>query len=513
MKHSLTRQITVIVSALVAGAILLCWILNTTLLENYYIMNKKKIMTESYQTISEASEKNSLDTDEFTVTFDNICSNSNLMIMILESDWTVVRSSVNDLASMRQEFMNIVIDNENAEIIQEEDNYQLLRKKDTRLDSEYLILVGVLPNGDLILMRTAIESIHESAMISNRFLLFAGLLAILASLTVGVFAARRITKPILQLTDISKRMVELDFNAKFVRGAWRDEPKPKFKDYLRQKKQKKMTEEVTVPGNEIDQLGSYINSLSESLERTISELKAANVELQKDIEKKIQIDEMRKEFLSNVSHELKTPLALIQGYAEGLVECINDDEESRAFYCDVIIDEADKMNRMVKKLLTLNQLEFGNEQVVMERFNITELIYGVANSSKILLEQKGIELDLTGLTEEYVWADEFKIEEVITNYLSNAINHADGEKKIRIFYTKEGDLLRISVFNTGKPIPEEDLDRIWIKFYKVDKARTREYGGSGIGLSIVKAIMDSFQQKCGVINHEDGVEFWLELGQ
>jgi len=230
------------------------------------------------------------------------------------------------------------------------------------------------------------------------------------------------------------------------------------------------------------------------------------VELQDDIEKKIQIDEMRKEFLSNVSHELKTPLALIQGYAEGLQECINDDAESREFYCDVIIDEADKMNRMVKKLLTLNQLEFGNDQVVMERFNMTELITGVANSTKILREQKNIRLELENPEEAWVWGDEFKVEEVITNYMSNAINHADGEKVIRVFYT-----CSVSVFNTGQPIPEEDLDKIWVKFYKVDKARTREYGGSGIGLSIVKAIMDSLHQQCGVINHEDGVEFWMEL--
>ena len=264
-------------------------------------------------------------------------------------------------------------------------------------------------------------------------------------------------------------------------------------------------------GNEIDQLGDHMNRLSENLERTISELKTANLELQRDIEQKTKIDEMRKEFLSNVSHELKTPLALIQGYAEGLQECINDDAESREFYCEVIIDEADKMNRMVKKLLTLNQLEFGNDQVVMARFDITELILGVANSTRILMEQKEITLQLDTLEETYVWGDEYKVEEVITNYLSNAINHCEGEHKIRIFYTRCEDLLRVSVFNTGKQIPAEDLDMIWEKFYKVDKAHTREYGGSGIGLSIVKAIMDSFGQKCGVVNHEDGVEFWMEL--
>lgn len=484
-KHSLTRQITSIVSLLVAGAILLCWVLNTTLLPRYYMHNKKEVLMENYQTISNASAQNELESDEFAVTFDNLCSNGNIMALILQQDGKVLRSSVNDLDALRTEFWDVLLHGDKMEVLYSNKQYQLLKKTDTRLDSEYLVLVGVLENGDMVLMRTAVESIRESAAISNRFLLFAGAAAIVASILVAFFTTRHITKPLQQLTDISKRMVDLDFNAKY--------------------------ESDQSNSYEVEELGNHINRLSENLERTISELKTANVELQDDIEKKIQIDEMRKEFLSNVSHELKTPLALIQGYAEGLQECINDDAESREFYCDVIIDEADKMNRMVKKLLTLNQLEFGNDQVIMERFDMTELIRGVANSTRILMEQKGIRLELENSEEARVWGDEFKVEEVITNYMSNAINHADGEKLIRVFYTRSEDKLRVSVFNTGQPIPEEDIEKIWVKFYKVDKARTREYGGSGIGLSIVKAIMDSFHQRCGVINHEDGVEFWMEL--
>lgn len=484
-KNSLTRQITSIVSILVAGAILLCWVLNTTLLPRYYMHNKKHVLMENYEMISNASEQDKLESDEFTVTFDNLCSNGNIMTLILQPDGKVLRSSVNDLDALRGELWNVLLHTDDMEVLYSNDQYQLLRKNDTRLDSEYLVLVGVLENGDMILMRTAVESIRESAAISNRFLLFVGAAAIVSSLLVAFFTTRHITKPLQQLTDISKRMVDLDFNAKY--------------------------ESNRSNSYEVEELGNHINRLSENLERTISELKTANVELQDDIEKKIQIDEMRKEFLSNVSHELKTPLALIQGYAEGLQECINDDAESREFYCDVIIDEADKMNRMVKKLLTLNQLEFGNDQVVMERFDMTELVRGVANSTKILMEQKGIRLELDNPEEAWVWGDEFKVEEVITNYMSNAINHADGGKVIRVFYTRFEDKLRVSVFNTGQPIPEDDIDKIWVKFYKVDKARTREYGGSGIGLSIVKAIMDSFHQQCGVINHEDGVEFWMEL--
>ena len=264
-------------------------------------------------------------------------------------------------------------------------------------------------------------------------------------------------------------------------------------------------------GNEIDVLGDNFNKMSRKLESTISELKSANNKLQKDIEDKIKIDEMRKEFLDNVSHELKTPIALIQGYAEGLNENISDDPESREFYCEVIMDEASKMNKLVKNLLTLNQLESGKDAPVMERFDIVSLIRGVLGSMHIMIEQKEATVIFEETEPVYVWADEFKIEEVVTNYTSNALNHLEGERKVEIKVLQEEDCVKVTVFNTGTPIPEEDIPNLWNKFYKVDKARTREYGGSGIGLSIVKAIIESMNQKYGVCNYDNGVEFWFTL--
>ena len=486
-KGSLTRELVIILVGLVAGTIILCWFINTTFLEKYYMLHKQDSLIDGYDVINYASETGELNSSGFDVTFDNLCANGNIAVMIISSDRTIVRSSVNDNQVILMEFMNILFgsDGSQTEILKKADNYVIQKQTDTRLSSEYMVLYGTLSNGNLILMRTAVESIRESAKISNRFLIYVGMLAIVISAVITVFVSRRITTPVLALTDISKRMTELDFNAKYTPNAHRQ--------------------------NEIDELGEHFNRLSCTLEKTISKLKSANNELQQDIEKKTEIDEMRKEFLSNVSHELKTPLALIQGYAEGLQECINDDAESRDFYCEVIMDEADKMNQMVKKLLTLNQLEFGNEVVPMERFDLTELIHGIVNSSSILLEQNGITVTFEENEPMDAWGDEFKVEEVVTNYLSNAIHHAEFDKQIRIWYTRKDKVVRVSVFNTGKQIPEEDLDNVWIKFYKVDKARTREYGGSGIGLSIVKAIMESFHRECGVINHGDGVEFWFEL--
>jgi signal transduction histidine kinase len=300
-----------------------------------------------------------------------------------------------------------------------------------------------------------------------------------------MLVSKGISMPILRLAEISDRMTRLDFEAKY---------KPRG-------------------NNEITLLGNNINKLSESLERNISELKGANARLTRDIEEKTEIDEMRKEFLSNVSHELKTPIALIQGYAEGLSEGVIDDPENMAYYCDVISDEAAKMNEMVKKLLTLNQLEFGADTVNMERFDIVEVIQGIVRTTEILTKQNGITVRYPDGEPIYVWGDEYMTEEVITNYLSNAMNHCDYDKNIDIDVKDiEGtDKVRITVFNTGDRIPEESIEHLWEKFYKVDKARTRAYGGSGVGLSIVKAIQTSIGQKFGAENVEGGVQFWFDL--
>ena len=256
-----------------------------------------------------------------------------------------------------------------------------------------------------------------------------------------------------------------------------------------------------------------MNSLSDKLQETILELKTANNELQLDLQRRSEQEQMRQEFLANVSHELKTPIALIQGYAEGLQENVNDDPESRDFYCEVIVDEADKMNKMVKRLLSLNQLEFGNGQVHLEHFDVQEVIKSVLASSEILFRQKEITLSFNESEPVYVWADEYMTEEVVMNYVSNAVNHTGGERIIEVKIQSVEGHARVSVFNTGEKIPEEEIGKIWNKFYKVDKARTREYGGNGIGLSIVKAIMEAHNQRFGVKNYDNGVEFWFELDE
>lgn len=487
MKHSIRAKLTLIILMITTGTVLLCWFINNTFLERYYFMNKQQVLENAYFEIGNLLGESNRSREATGLELEKLGAGNNITYIIMESEEgapQTVYYNVQDPRTMENILLPYLFGIGESEIIKSTQNYSLRMAKDNRYHTNYLELSGTMPDGAYMLIRTPVESIRESVQISNKFLAYGGFAAVLFSTLAMIFIAKRFTRPILELADISEEMSKLNFDVK----------------YKRQDK------------DEIGILGNSMNQLSERLEKTISELKSANNELQNDIEQKIQIDEMRKEFLSNVSHELKTPIALIQGYAEGLLDGINDnDRESQQFYCEVIIDEADKMNKMVKKLLNLNQIEFGNEQLAMERFDLNELICGVLQSVEILARQNGIEICYTETEPVFVWADEYQIEEVVTNYVSNAIHHAAYEKKITIRLERRGDVVRVCVFNTGERIPEEELDKIWIKFYKVDKARTREYGGSGIGLSIVAAIMKAHHRECGVRNCENGVEFWFEL--
>lgn len=465
-----------------------CLVINLFFMEQFYVQNKREAIIQAYRSIAQAISDGDITSEEFDVEITHICERYNIEMIVLDADSLTIKSSANNAEQLTKILWDNILDsgnNNDKEIIDIGEGYTLQIEKDRATGRKYLEMWGVVGAGNLILVRSTMESIKDSVSISNTFMAYVGVIAIVVGSVVILYISKKITDPIKRLYLISDKMKNLNFEAKY--------------------------ENTENYNNEIDILGQNMNELSETLEQTIKELKNANITLKQDIAQKEEIDEMRKEFLSNVSHELKTPIALIQGYAEGLREGINDDPESRDFYCDVIMDEASKMNMMVKKLLTLNQLEFGNEKANMDRFDIVELVRNYIKSAELLARQKEATIQFDVEEPIFVWGDEFKVEEVLQNYYSNALNHIDGEKIIEIKVVKLDNHARVSVFNTGKPIPKESIGHIWEKFYKVDKARTREYGGSGVGLSIVKAIMESMNQAYGVINYDNGVEFYFEL--
>ena len=446
-------------------------------------MNRKqKSMINSYENVNEIMQKYTdlqIDKDTMCADMENISTAKGISVLVVDSSWcTIYVSTQGDDSMMERLRMSIfngdifknngsqdkapepkdqeddsdnpadkddkkehrkrledIIDMsgtslvENRTIISSNDNYTLQKVYDERLGDYYLEIWGTLDNGYSIILRTPIQGIKDNVNISTTLIKYVGG----AILAVGIIAAfvvsTYITRPIKQLSNIAEKMSEMDFNARY---------------------------EGSDKG-EIGLLGKSMNNMSEKLEQNIAELKKANLELKKDIDKKEKLEIMRTDFLSNVSHELKTPIALIQGYAEGLKEGITDDPESMEFYCDVIMDEANKMNTMVKRLLTLNQIEFGNDEPEMERFDINELIASVADANAIRAGQKNMSIVFDNRNEHnFVWADEYKTEEVLTNYISNALNHCDGKRAIEVRTEKSenGGTITVTVYNSGKILKE-----------------------------------------------------------
>lgn len=547
MKKSIRRRIMFLFIGLMTGVLLVIWGINSWWLEGYYTSQKVRVMEEAYATIDDAvmervdagenigdvitremereweifsqlakppfeEEENGEDQKrdglqegpeegEKTLgeelrqeldatllgTIRHYGENNNITIVLIDSaTGKAVLNSGREGDFLAQKAQRYVLGRENgrSETLVEEDNYVIEKTHDRRMGRNYLEGWGFFSdNNTLFLMQMPLASIRESVALTNRFTTYVGIVALVFGSIVMYLATWQVANPVMKLAVLSERMSNLDFEARYEGNAQ----------------------------DEVGVLGRSMNKLSQKLKETIGELQDANRQLQQDIEEKIQIDEMRKDFIANVSHELKTPIALIQGYAEGLTEGMAEDAQSRDYYCEVIMDEADKMNKMVKQLLTLTALEFGKDTPVMTTFDITEMIRDYLNSASILLQQKEAKVVFEEPGPLYVRADEFKIEEVLQNYLGNAMNHLDGERRIRVRASRTGDQVTVWVYNTGARIPEEDLPNLWTKFYKVDKARTRAYGGSGIGLSIVKAVMDAHHQTCGVANVEDGVEFFFTL--
>lgn len=535
--HSIRHRIMLIFIALMAFVLVAIWAVNNWWLERYYMDEKLKVMEQAYAAIDavvmekvlagesigdviseevadewelwgQTAGKDGMDADDgrgqkyddpvdntspalksgtLLGTIRSFRDESNInMVLIDSSTGKALLSSGFESDFLAQKVQRYVLgqgDNR-AKTLKEHDNYVVEANFDFRSRNSYMESWGFFSdNSTLFIMSMPLASIQESVELSNRFTTSVGLIALVFGSILMYFVTKRVTNPIMKLSRLSERMSHLDFDASYEDDAQ----------------------------DEIGVLGRSMNTLSDKLKETIGELQEANRQLQHDIEEKIQVDEMRKEFIANVSHELKTPIALIQGYAEGLAEGMCEDKESRNDYCEVIMDEAGKMNKMVKQLLTLSALESGNDTPVLSTFDLTELIQDLISSAGILIQQNNAQVVFTQTEPIYVQADEFKIEEVLTNYLNNAMNHLEGERQIRISTEQQGDVVKVRVFNNGNLIPEEDIPNLWTKFYKVDKARTRAYGGSGIGLSIVKAIMDAHHQNCGVENVDGGVEFWFTL--
>ena len=309
--------------------ILFLIIVNNFALEKFYLYKKQNTLKSVYESLNDyyktPGQDNDLQTELEKLSIKNnfdilIKDNNGINLYTTNKNFSTVIGSINDILDKVQ----------GGKELESNDNFTIKKQRDSKNGLSYMMLSGKLENGYFLYIRIPLNSIQDSVSISNNFLLMmAGFTILIASIMVTI-VSKKFTEPILELNNIAKKMSNLDFSQKY---------------------------KVTNARDEINDLGRSINTMSDKLERTIKQLRNSNIELERDIEEKSKIDEMRKTFISDVSHELKTPIALIQGYSEGLLENVNNDEESRKFYAEVILDETNKMDKLVKQLLELMKLE------------------------------------------------------------------------------------------------------------------------------------------------------------
>ena len=499
-KHYLRKKFSMIFAGVFFALIVIMLIGDNFFLERFYEYRKEHVLQNAYLEIDRylqegggfssvfPEEKSGSGTDTAVTRYiSNLTEKENISVIIMDNTSSRSYTSSANPNALLQRLSSYILgkSGDKRKSLYEGENYTIVKTEGRGDDGGYMESWGYFSdNSTSFIMSMPLSSLSEAVSVFNSFLLFLGFITMVLGIIIVYIASYEVTKPIQQLAQLSLKMSKLDFSARFEGDS----------------------------SDEIATLGNSMNVLSERLEETICDLKKANNELLSDIENKTLIDKRRQEFVANVSHELKTPIALIIGYAEGLSEGLCEDSESRTYYSNVILDEAKRMNHMVKDLMNLSAIEQGKDLPDFALLDFPKLLQGVISSMDILLKLEEIQLEVEIPKELYLYGDEFKIEEVLMNYLQNAIHHVTEPKQISIYTENRGkNLVEVHVRNTGNPIPKEDLSHVFEKFYKVDKAHTRAYGGSGLGLSIVKAIMDSHHQECGVKNTLTGVDFWFTL--
>lgn len=354
---------------------------------------------------------------------------------------------------------------------------------DTDTGLQYMRYSSIAENGNVIKLYAQMNYLENASHAATRYVSIIAIATFALIMISLYFYLFHFTRPLLEMNKITRAMAKMDFSQKC----------PPYSN------------------NEIGELGQSINVLSSSLDSTLRDLQKKNEQLEADIEHERRIEKMRKEFVSNASHELKTPIAIIQGYAEGLKLGIKSNRAGSDEYCDIIIEETHKMNRLVCEMLELSKYESGAYELEPSVFEIKKFIEDSIDTYDILAQENGIRITKE-LPEGLIgYGDPNKLDMVIHNYVSNALAHAKGEKLIKLSAEEHENFIRVSVFNTGDHIDESELDSIWQSFYRSDKAHSRDEGRFGIGLSIVKAIQELHGMPYSVENTEGGVTFTFDI--
>lgn len=461
------NKLFLLIGMIIGFIILFTHIFNEFYLEKYYFNVKKKKLFELAELIKGGGTELELGKLE---------EENNVFIDLVPFEF--IEKGIIDLPAYRGEEVLALRDRPGDTLYK--------KGKGEFFNDEKLILLIAFDSKRLMAVSTPIRYIREPMEIITAYHIKIILLAASIGLIISWFISVLITKPLVQIEEVAKRVARLEFTKKF-RGGFQDE---------------------------IGSLGRSINEMSRQLEESIhelheakSQLETANEKLQEDIERERKIDEMRKEFISNVSHELKTPIAVISNYAEGLMDGIATDENTRKFYLEMIHEETDSMDKLVKSLLFFSKLERGYEEMERKDVYLKELIEKELEKSVLLLDKNSLNLKYH-MKDISFSGDSEKLSMVVRNFISNSLKYTPRGGEIVINLEERDGKCRFEIYNTAS-VAEEVIERLWTPFYREDKVRKREEG-TGLGLAIVKEILKKHGFDFGAKRHLDGIMFWFE---
>lgn len=351
---------------------------------------------------------------------------------------------------------------------------------------QYAILIKSLAHSEnterYLFVMTSLQPVGEAVEILKKYFVYLTPVIIMLTIILSLIYSRIVTRPLVTLNRAAARLAKLDFTM---------EPEIHSKD-------------------EFGELSRNLNALSQNLDTTLKELTNMNVKLQVEMEEKRRSEQLRKELIANISHELKTPLGIVKGFAEGLQDGVASDKKDR--YLNHIVNETDRMNALIMDMLELSKFEVKAIHLTLRSVSMTNLVQNVADSFSHQLEEKHLQYKLNKVEELFVKADSRRIEQVVLNLLSNAIRHAveNSVISISIERTYSGKVVTV-IENAGPPIAEDDLNRVWDQFYRIERSRDRKSGGTGLGLAIVKHILELHDSEFGVANTNQGVAFSFTL--
>ena len=488
MNLSIRSKIFLMIFSIILAFVMFNVVLNSTLFKLYYSKMKEQALVDNLQRVA-ACDYYAPDLFEQLVALEE---SENIRILIFDKDFNTVFCSSNDremLYSFAKHW------NYERQVQEPWGSYTITSShrpgygasSSTSYLTVYAKVIKAAPvaaESFVVFINTPVVAIEYGALVANRFTLIVGFILLLLGGAATFFVGSKFATPIVQVSRAADQAAHLNF-----------------------------PERLPIRSNdEIGRLSGSINDLSDQLRTKIDELSVANEQLRQELIHRQKVDDMRRTLISDISHELKTPLSIILGYCEGLQMNVNSDE--REYYCSVIEDEAMRMSNLATRLLKLAELESGEVEPEFSVFDLRDMAADRLNKLGLLLEERGITYRLVcDEADVPVHADSERIEEVLNNLLTNAKNHTPDGGEITVTLSVDSGTVSCRIHNTGSHIPEESLERIWDSFYKVDKARTRSYGGSGLGLKIVSSILSTHNSVFGARNTETGVEFHFTLDQ